>query len=190
MSFKEVKELRQSGKLDEALKMAEQDLEKSLDDIWYKRSIAWVYYAFLKKNATQDKFKDFLEILDKLNNLALPEDEKMVFDKSAFQIGKVLFELGEKPQNIEYRKVNQLFETIKNFHFTKPSEAYSFLYKAFHKCYKNWDNYIAFADWWGFENFREENFLPQEFKGKKIMATVEQAYIAYSLSRLSTSDLL
>ena len=44
MSFKEIKDLRKAGKLDEALKMANQDLETDSDNIWNIRAAAWVYY--------------------------------------------------------------------------------------------------------------------------------------------------
>ena len=39
MSFKEIKELRQAGKLEEALQMANQALETDPDNIWNKRSV-------------------------------------------------------------------------------------------------------------------------------------------------------
>lgn len=179
MPFKEVKELRKSGKLEEALAMANQDLEHEPANIWNKRSIAWVYYDYLKEYSTKDKFEEFVDIINKLKALELPADEKMIFDNCAFQIGKLLFSYANE-EHIDYSKINLLFENIKSFHFTKPSEAYSFLYKAFHKCYKNRSNYIQFADWWGFDNFSSQDYLAEEFDGKKIMSIVEQAYIAYS----------
>jgi hypothetical protein len=179
MSFKEVKELRKSGKLDEALTMANQDLEKEPANIWNKRSIAWVYHDYLKEYASKENAESFIEYLDKIKSLELPADENMIFDTCAFQIGKLIFALAHD-EHIDYKIVNHIFESIKDFNFTKPSEAYSFLYKAFHKCYKTWANYIPFADWWNFDNFRTENFLSEDFKGKKIMSIVEQAYIAYS----------
>ena len=52
MSFKEIKELRQAGKLDEALQMANQALETEPENIWNKRAAAWVYYDFLKQTKT------------------------------------------------------------------------------------------------------------------------------------------
>lgn len=179
MSFKEVNELRKSGKLDEALKMANQDLEKEPDNIWNKRSLAWVYHDYLKKYASKENIENFIEYLDKIKSLELPADENMVFDSSAYQIGKLLFSMAHE-EHIDYKNVNLIFKHIKDFHFTKPSEAYSFLYKAFHKVYKNWSNYVQFADWWGFDNFTSQDFLSEEFNGKKIMSIVEQAYIAYS----------
>lgn len=179
MSFREVKELRKSGKLEKALTMAIQDLEKEPTNVWNKRSIAWVYHDYLKKYASKENIEIFIEYLDKIKTLELSADEHMIYDASAYQIGKLLFGLAHD-EHIDIKGVNLLFEYIKDYHFTKPSEAYSFLYKAFHKCYKTWTNYILFADWWDFNNFSSQDFLSEEFKGKKIMSIVEQAYIAYS----------
>ena len=179
MPFKEVKELRKSGKLEEALTMANQDLEQDPANNWNKRSLAWVYHDYLKEYATTGDFEKFVEFLNKLIALELPADEKMVFDSCAYQIGKLVFGLANDEQ-IDYAKIDLLFENIKNIQFTQASESYSILYKAFHKCYKNRSNYLQFADWWGFENFSSQDYLSEEFKGKKIMSIVEQAYIAYS----------
>ncbi len=179
MSFKEIKELRQAGKLHEALQMANHALETEPANIWNKRAAAWVYYDYLKKYSQPESFDSFKENLIKIKNLQLPEDEKMVFDNCAWQIGSMVFGL-QKAEHIDYGKINELFEIIRSFHFTIPSEAYSFIYKAFQKGYHNWSNYLAFADWWNFENFRPEDYLKEEFNGQKQISIVEQAYIAYS----------
>ncbi len=179
MSFKEIKELRQAGKLDEALQMANQALESEPENVWNKRAAAWVYYDYLKKFSQSESFEGFKENLIRIKNLNLPEDEKMIFDNCAWQIGSLLFTL-QKVENVDYVKINEILDLIKNFQFSKPSEAYSFLYKAFHKGYQNWPNYLTFADWWNFEYFRSEDYLKEEFNGKKIMSIAEQAYIAYS----------
>ena len=49
LQSQQIKELRQSGKLQEALDLALIDLEQDHDNIYAKRNISWVYYAFLKK---------------------------------------------------------------------------------------------------------------------------------------------
>lgn len=188
MSFKEIKELRQAGKLDEALQMANEALESDPENIWNKRAAAWVYYDFLKKTAQPESFEAFKENLIKIKDLQLPEDEKMVFDNCAWQIGRLVFGL-QKTDPIDYGKINALFEIIREFYFTKPSEAYSFIYKAFHKNYKNWPNYLTFADWWNFDNLRSEDYLKEEFQGKKKMSIAEQAYIAYSKKLLEGEPL-
>lgn len=188
MSFKEIKELRQAGKLDEALQMVNQALETEPENIWNKRAAVWVYYDFLKKTARPASFEAFKENLTKIKDLQLPEDEKMVFDNCAWQIGSLVFAL-QKTEHVDYDKINELFEIIKDFHFTKPSEAYSFIYKAFHKGYQNWSSYLAFADWWNLENLRSEDFLKEEFNGKKTMSIAERAYIAYSKKLLEGESL-
>ena len=188
MSFKEIKELRQAGKLDDALQMANQALEAEPDNIWNKRAAAWVYYDYLKENAQPESFQAFKENLIKIKNLQLPEDEKMVFDNCAWQIGSLAFAL-QKTEQVDYDKINELFEIIRDIHFTKPSEAYSFIYKAFHKGYQNWSSYLTFADWWNFENLRSEDYLKEELNGKKMMSIAEQAYIAYSKKLLEGEPL-
>lgn len=179
MSFKEIKELRQAGKLDEALQMANLALKTDPENIWNKRAAAWVYYDYLKKYNQPESFEAFKENLIKIKDLQLPEDEKMVFDKCAWQIGSLVFAL-QHYEPVDYGKINELFEIIRDFHFTKPSEVYSFIYKAFHKGYKNWSNYLTFADWWNFENLRPEDFLKEAYNGRNMMSIAEQAYIAYS----------
>jgi hypothetical protein len=179
MSFKEIKELRLAGKLDESLQMANLALAIEPDNIWNKRAAAWVYYDFIKKNSQLESFDSFKENLIKIKDLHLPEDEKMVFDNCAWQIGSMVFAI-QKAEPVDYVKINELFRIIKDFHFTKPSEAFSFIYKAFHKGYQNWSGYLTFADWWNFDNLRSEDYLKEEFNGKKMMSIAEQAYIAYS----------
>lgn len=186
MSFKEIKELRQAGKLDEALQMAHQALEAEPENIWNKRAAAWVYYDYLKKFSQPDSFDAFKENLIKIKDLQLPEDEKMVFDNCAWQVGSIVFGL-KKTTQIDYRKVNELFEIIREFHFTKPSEAYTFILKAFHKGYQNWTNYLDFVDWWNFDNFLPEDYLTEDFSGKKMMPIAENVFIAYSKKLLDGS---
>jgi hypothetical protein len=188
MSFKEIKELRQAGKLDEALQMANQALEVEPENIWNKRAAAWVYYDYLKKYAQPESFDLFKENSIKIKDLQLPEDEKMVFDNCAWQIGSLVFSL-QKTEQVDFGKINELFELVRTFHFTKPSEAYSFIYKAFHKGYQNWSGYLTFADWWNFENLRSEDYIKEDFNGKKMMSIAEQAYIAYAKKLLEGTPL-
>lgn len=197
MSFKDVKELRQSGKLDEALAKALEDLEKEPDNIWSKRSIAWVYYDFLKANKEAENFDDFYGYLLKIKELDLPEAELMLYDQCAWQVGLMVFTLFRSDEenrknhtknkftfysvskDLE-KKVYSLFEIINAFHFTKPGDGYTFLFKALNKSLKDTDSYIEVADWWGFENFRKEDYIKEEVNGKFIMPLAEQAFIAYS----------
>lgn len=183
MISQEITQLRKAGKLEEALEKTDQALAEDSNNIWNKRAAAWVYYEYLKKYAQLDSYDDFKKNLNLIKDLELPEDEKMVFDNCGWQIGSVVYSLN-KTEQVDYHKINELFELIKDFHFTKPSEAYTFIYKAFHKGYHNWSRYQEFATWWGFENFRAEDYQKEEYNDKKIMSIVEQAYIAFSKNLL------
>lgn len=54
MNFKEINEIRKQGDLKTAYSYAEENLKADPENIWNKRAMAWVYYAFLKANATPD----------------------------------------------------------------------------------------------------------------------------------------
>ncbi|MEZ4776605.1 MAG: hypothetical protein R3D00_25740 [Bacteroidia bacterium] len=180
MPAKEIKELRQAGKLEEALSLAKTELEADPDNIWPKRNISWVYYDYLKQNNSPDHFDVFVSWLDEIKKLDLPLEEKMLFEKLCWQVGIIAFSLLRSNPTDHYKGV-RLFEVIQSFHFPKPSEGYSFLFKALHKSLKETDNYIQFADWWDFKNFMPENFQKERMpNGNEVMAIAEQAYITYA----------
>src|SRR5690606_22176929 len=158
MPAKEIKELRQAGNLEEALAMAQEELNANPENIWGKRNISWVYYEYLKKYVPENNFEGFMANLSKIEELNLPSNEAMIFDTSAYQIGSMLFKI-QNSEPINYSQINQIFDIVKEFHFTKPAEAYSFLMKAFHSSALNWSRFIEFVDWWGLENFREADYL-------------------------------
>lgn len=179
MTFKEVTALRRAEKLDEALAGAEQLLQQDAENIWHKRAAAWVHYEFLKKSSEPNTYALFREHLSRMKELELPENDRMLFDNAAWQIGSMVFAL-QKQKPVPYGKISEVAELIRGFHFTKPSEAYSFIYKAFHKGYSDWPAYLRFADWWGFKHFLPADYQQTEYNGKKIMSIAEQAYIAYA----------
>ncbi|HOW30784.1 MAG TPA: hypothetical protein PLP88_04400 [Bacteroidales bacterium] len=180
MPSKEIKELRQSGKLDEALAMAKAELVAQPDNIWAKRNISWVYYDYLKQNTSPESFDHFLSLLTAIRDLNLPAEEKMLFDHLSWQIGRIVFKIPISGTD-QLGKIKQLLELTKAFSFTKPSEAYSFLFKAFHKALKETDSYPDFADWWDFSNFRTEDYQKEILPdSKEIMSIVEQGYITYA----------
>ncbi|MCG8807436.1 hypothetical protein G1K57_04550 [Tenacibaculum finnmarkense] len=188
MASKEVTVLRKSGDIENALIMAQKDLQQEPDNIWCKRAIAWVYFEFLKRNTTKNKVDEFIEYLTKFTQLNLSKGEEMVCDSIAFQIGKIVYDISKDEKSINHTKITQIFELIKEINFTKKSEAYTFIYRAFHKCSKNWNNYIEFANWWDFENFMQKDFIAQEYNNRKIMAVAEQGYVMYSKKLLDENQ--
>jgi hypothetical protein len=184
MSFNEIKDLRKSGKLEEALIASNQALENDPEDLWNKRAAVWVYYDYLKKFSDPSGFDKFMYYLRRVESLNLDESEFMVYDQVSWKVGSMVFALARE-EPLDYKKVNELFSVVSKFDIIGPSDGYSFLFKAFHKCYKDSESYIKFADWWGLENFREEDYEKEEFNGERNISVAERAYIAYSKQLLA-----
>lgn len=189
MPTKEIKELRQSGKLDEALAMARAELQADPGNIWSKRNLSWVYYELLKKSNSPHQFEEFHAWLEELSKLELTAEETMLFDNLCWQVGKMLFGLIKENPHDSSREL-RLWNLVRSYPFPKPSVGYSFLFKAFHKSLKETDRYLEFADWWGFEHFMPADYEKEKLPdGKELMSIVEQAYIAYAKHLLPRQSL-
>jgi tetratricopeptide (TPR) repeat protein len=179
MSFKEINALRKEGKLIEALQMVNMDLQHEPENIWIKRAASWVYYAYIKENTKSERFDVFLKYLQKLKDLNLQDDDRMIFDKVAWRIGSMVYSI-QKEKQIDFSKLDAIFNVIREFHFSAPSECYSFLFKSFLKLSDNWHRFIDFADWWNLENFRPEDYQVEELNNHRLPSLVERAYMAYA----------
>jgi hypothetical protein len=194
MPSKEIKELRASGKLEEALVMAQNELEASSDNIWAKRNLAWVYYFMLKElKGDQD---NFLKIIGKVIALKLPENENMFYEQFCWIVGMHNFQVSKsgKDKQLKLSYIQVILEQVSKLKFSS-SEGYSFLLKSFHNEFKGIGSkgafhqdffldysksYTEFISWCGFNNFIEEDFKLNEINGRKIISFVEQIIIAYS----------
>lgn len=212
MSFKEIMGFRKAGDLEKALEMALKDLETNREDLWNKRAAGWVYYDYTKKFARNIDYKEFCRYLGLIEELKLPADEHMLFDQIAWQIGKFISSITFQAilpqdkenkqnedgnysvatlQNIINEYVLNIFYKIKNYHFSKPSEAYTFLFKVFMKRFITVEDslFLVFADWWGFENFTPEDYQKRIAEnGKPFISLAEQAYINYSKQLLKLAS--
>jgi hypothetical protein len=180
MPAAEIKELRKEGKLNEAFKLAKEELELDPNNIWAKRNLSWVYYDFLKNAVSLGDWESFTVGINALLSLQLPAEEKMLFEQLSWLIGKLAFKMAGETE-LDGTKVQKLLHLTKQVEFPKPSEGYSFLFKGFHKLLKATDYYLDFSDWWGFNNFLEKDFNKETLaNGMAFMSIAEQAYIAYS----------
>ncbi|WP_332029467.1 hypothetical protein, partial [Kaistella sp.] len=180
LQSQQIKDLRKSGHLEESLQLALQDLEANGDNIYAKRNISWVYNDLLKKHGEEENLSSFIEILNKVKELNMPETDTMLFDNIAWKIGSLFFKV-IKYKEIPYDQVYKIVDLAKLFHYSKPSEAYSFLLKATHKVLKtNRDKYIAFIDWWNTDYLREEDYKKDVLpNGNQMMSVAEQVFTAY-----------
>ena|SRR5690554_3811179 len=89
----DITKLRKEGKLEAAYELAIKALSEEPENMWNKRAAAWVHYEYLKKNRTAEDFDVFKVHLFKIKELQLPEDETMLYDQCAWQIGSMVFAL-------------------------------------------------------------------------------------------------
>lgn len=195
MSYKEVKQLRQENKLDEALVMAQKDLELAPEDIQAKCSIAWVYDAYLKQYAYTKNCRAFLSTLDKIISLfGADNSEKYLFDTLTWRILVMLRLLSDTDSGVVsgYRTeqfVDELFLKIKQVSWSIPGEGYSRLLMAFNKIKDIWPHYGDFCDWWGWNNFSEEDYRERVIaEGRTMFSLVEETYLNYAKCLIRDKD--
>ena len=178
MPAKEIKELRQAGKLEEAYAMAKAELEADLTNIWGKRNLSWVLYAQLDELASN--LDAFIEKINEVKELDLPASEEMFFGNISIVISKAARVITHET-TMDINKIHRLFDSIKELSLKRNSKWFSVLFNAMHKGMKESDRYIEFANWWDFKNFMPEDYLKNTLpNGKDVMAIAEQAYIAYA----------
>jgi hypothetical protein len=178
MPAKEIKALRQTGKLEEAYIMAKAELEADLSNIWGKRNLSWVLYAQL--NEVASNLDAFLAKINEVKELDLPASEEMFFENISIIISKAARVITHEA-TLDINKIHCLFDSIKELSLKRNSKWFSVLFNAMHKGMKESNRYIEFADWWDFKNFRPEDFQKERMpNGKEVMAIAEQAYIAYA----------
>ncbi len=173
-----VKELKNAGRLEEALEMAKNLYEAEKDNVYSKNSLAWVYDALCKRAAEAGDLNGFNKYLSEIKLLGVLSEEMM----SKTMCWRLLL-LTKNLKNDDKRNVdtfNLLFDVARELNLAKPSTEYTILLKAFLNL-KECDEFKMFCDWWNFDNFMpedyEEELIPD---GRKVMSVVEQAYIAYS----------
>jgi len=177
MSSKEVTQLRKEGKLDEAFMLALENYNKEPDNIWNKRALSWVYYDFCKKATAENNANNFLENIQKIKDLQLPSEDKMIFDSLIWEYKKLLENIiGKK---IDFQKANKLYQSLKGMRFTLPSKEFSVLITALHKVYKNNHQYVEIIGKC-IKYLRPEDFLPEVYNNRKLMPLAERIYYAYS----------
>lgn len=187
MAFKQVMEMRKNGNQSEAYEMALNDYQQVPEDIWAKRALSWCLFDALKANASCAQKDVFVSKLKELKELEVPADETMFWNNIVWPISAFVRDCSGKGR---WDELTTLFDAIKEFSFVKPGKEYSVLLNAFMTAKEEWDEIVPFCDWWGFDNFREEDYecevLPN---GKKMpVSLVESAHLAYAKGLINKHD--
>ncbi len=188
----EIKKLRQEGNLDEALKMAREEFEAMPTDEWAKRNLAWVYDNYCKKYAEEGNYQAFYDTVCVLIDLGVNQSEAMLINSMGWRFRSML-SCVDKIENVDERTrvLDGLFELVRQFNFAKPSDTYSVLLKAFLKYKDIWFSFKEFCKWWGFDNFRQEDYTCEILPTgrKESFSLVERAYMAYAKNLLKDNQM-
>lgn len=170
MPYKRITELRKNGNLDGAYSLAIQCLLDEPTNIWVRHAMSWVLLDKMKSAS------NIVPLLEQVADLDLDcRQESMFYDALTWRIAQYV-----KSLDLRSPQVDVIFNIIKDFSF-KPSQGYSFLFKAFHAHRGSWLRYIEFCEWWGFYNFLPEDYCKYKISsGQEVMSLVEQAYIGYA----------
>ncbi len=125
MPAKEIKELRQAGKLEEAYAMAKAELDADLSNIWAKRNYSWVLYAQLDKFASN--LDAFLAKINEVKELDLPVSEEMFFENISIVIAKAARVITNEAM-LDINKMHRLFDAIKELPLKRNSKWFSVLF--------------------------------------------------------------
>ena len=164
---KNVTNLRKAGNLNEAFRVAQTALDARPDDMWCKKDMAWVLYDFAKQKATVDTKDQFVRCLDKLLEVDLPEDDDVFYNGVGFLIrGMAATMIRAEKQDSAFFDV--LFSRIKSLKIKRKTPVYSSLMTVMLRTKDWWKGFKAFCEWWGFENFMDEDYLGErnEERGK------------------------
>src|SRR5574344_731763 len=167
MSTKQVKELRQTGKLDEAYKMAAEDLDRARDDVWAKRSMVWCLYEYAKARASFAQWHDFIRFLQEVADRHLPADEDDMITRSVGWLLRSVLDDFHKCNQFPQDFFTQLFAVLPSLPRLRPSvDTSKLVHTLLHICKDDDRCHLPdFFDWWGWEIFSEADYHATEYNG-------------------------
>ncbi len=185
---KNVYELRKSGKLNYAWKIAFAQYKQNKNNTAYRINLAWVYYDLLKRELNKNNLKGFVKVCEKLVEISPIKTDKLLTEQFAWVFYKMI-----KQQNVKANFTYNQIETLMHFYsqivgWSTPRHAQSLILLLLLKIT------TAGNKWWRFipelDNnlFRSEDRLPQTFNGKQIMPLKERVFYAYIKSLISDTQ--
>ena len=183
MGFREITDLRKSGNLDAALKLALQEHAAAPDDSYIKSALAWVYRDMLKKLESVDRFHDFTKVLNNMLELGIDlKYENYLCLSLRWHINNIGWKLieADKKNTSRLRRLLKLAINVP----TAKSKENSVLVKMFVKAFKDDRNgYYQLVDWQGFDNFAQNNgqddYSSEVYNGRERPSLVENYFGTY-----------
>ncbi|MDX1909551.1 MAG: hypothetical protein SF053_21105 [Bacteroidia bacterium] len=186
-----VTELRQSGKLEEALALALEQLQAAPDDETVIKETAWVYLSYFKRTCKNPDVEPALGYMDQILSVHPRLAHDTILGESIgwaiFRYAKFLLE--QKPPRSH--EVVSLLQKARGFAYSPEQQpsAYPALLRIALKVKDFFPDFLEYIDWWGLDNLQGEDFDPYETQGgKRLMALAEQVHIAVAKKLIATRD--
>lgn len=178
--MQQIKTLRRQGLLDQAYTRAQQLLANNPNDIWGKRSMAWVCYDQMKEAITENNSEVFYAKIENIIELDFNvEQESMLFENIWWLIVKWANTTISPITNNEQRlnAIADLFDAIDNLPRFAPSVPYSRFVNIIHKASKDLLEYVPVMQHINLQLLSPEDYRPSQYSR---MALYEQLIYAYS----------
>ncbi|GAB4402475.1 MAG: hypothetical protein OHK0039_00550 [Bacteroidia bacterium] len=184
-----IQALRQSGELEEALKLAEQYMEENPGDPAGRLEMAWIHYGFVKQAAKKANLPDFHRHLDVILAQEL-EGEGILGNSLSWQVHRIAKScLAQRP--VPVQELVALLEKVRRFTFDIEQDimAYVMMLRLALKVKDRYPGIREFIEWWGLDNLPEAEFEPFDTKqGRRMMSLAERAYITYANQLIFLSE--
>ena len=167
-----IRALKKEGKLHEAYALTDDYIKKYPEQPCYIIEMAWVLYAFLCEAVESGKTENVLKITQKFLRLKIKND-RMIHNVFAWKLIKYGFAL-LKENKASCSKLYQITEVIKKVRFERPSDIHSAFLNLIYQADNKKINWLNLIEWWGWVNFRNEDFKKFEQHGKKLLSLAEK----------------
>jgi hypothetical protein len=186
----EITELRKSGQLKAAYEQAKTMIQNDPSNHYLKSELGWVLWEYLKQNRSYQQKDTFLEILDELLQLNLPDSDTMVGNQVIFQAVSLMWEAGNRKE-ADRELILKMLRKLARLPMTIPGEAYSALLKTAVRHLENGAEQMRFIEWWNLEkNLQHIDFQKELYQERKLPSLAERAVSAVykNLTQLDTNE--
>lgn len=177
----EAKALLEESRVDEAKEKLNEALQLSgnldMTDVWNKRAKAWVFYEYIKLNATYNAREPFQNYMQQLLEMGFTEEENMLFDNTIWQIVKALYDT-TKQQNLDLPYLENLISYCQQIPYARPSDQHSAVLKAVLRVQEKYPNFLSLIEWWNLNNLQSADYQKEVINEREIMPLAERVYIA------------
>jgi hypothetical protein len=182
---KTVHQLRKEGKLNEAWQTAVSMRKNNPADRRAELELAWVYYDFLKREAGNGNYRNFLRVCRQLSEISLENNDDMLREQLSWAFFRMLRKIvDDKLAGFEtIAEMTNMYVSI--IGLEKPSLPQSLLLKTLLKTKTLEGPFWLLLPWMNSDMLRNEDLVAEVYENKKIIPLAERIFYAYAKSLIA-----